>query len=273
MPQAKSYTHLIEKEEVLSIPISGLRILDCRADLFDENYGVNAHLKEHIDGSDFISVEQHLSGTPGKSGRHPLPKINEWVETIRDFGIHHSDQIVLYDDAGGCYATRAWWMFRWAGHEKVAVLNGGWDSWDGPKSSLIKPRALKSKFRKKNPLTKLVTLKELKEHKFYQLVDARTVDRWSGRNEPIDHTAGHIPGAFCLPFIDNLDEEKKFKPRHLLASRFRNLNSSVVCYCGSGITATHNIMAIKLAGLPEPYLYVGSWSEWIEHEENPIEQN
>ena len=268
-----SYTDLIASNEVLSVPASELRIFDCRSDLLDKDYGINAYLKSHIDGSDHLSVDDHLSAEPGISGRHPLPKIEKWIETIQELGIKNSNQVVLYDDSGGCYATRAWWMFRWVGHSRVAVLNGGWDAWDGAKSSITRPQSTKSDFKKKPPLTKLMTFKELKRNSHsYRLIDARDQDRWSGKNEPIDHTAGHIPNALCFPFTDNLDKDKKFKSKDALATQFHDLISPIVCYCGSGITATHNIMAIKLAGLPEPYLYAGSWSEWIEHKDSPISQ-
>ena len=139
MIQSKCYTDLIAANEVYSVPASELRMLDCRSDLLDKDYGISAYLESHIDGSDYLSIEEHLSAEPGISGRHPLPKIEKWVETIQEFGINNSTQVVLYDDSGGCYATRAWWMFRWVGHLKVAVLDGGWDIWDGPKSSITRP--------------------------------------------------------------------------------------------------------------------------------------
>ncbi len=116
MNSGNSYTDLIENKEVLSVPTSELRIFDCRYDLSDKDYGLSAYLKSHITNSDYLSLEQHLSATPGRLGRHPLPNIDTWIETIQNFGIENSNQIVLYDDFGGCYATRAWWMFRWVGH-------------------------------------------------------------------------------------------------------------------------------------------------------------
>ncbi len=273
MTESKSYTDLIEENEVFSIKESELRIFDCRFDLSDKDHGLITFLKSHIHGADYISIDKHLSGKPGKSGRHPLPKLERWIETIQNFGIENSNQIVLYDDSGGCYATRAWWMFRWAGHEKVAVLNGGWEAWSGPISSGTKSSPQRSNFLKKPSLTKLMTMKKLKTSQSNQLIDARSQDRWSGKHEPIDHTAGHIPKSLCFPFTDNLDIDKKFKPKDALAAQFNGLNYPIICYCGSGITATHNIMAIKLAGLAEPYLYAGSWSEWIEYKDNPIAQN
>ena len=273
MTENKSYTDLIEENEVFSINESELRIFDCRFDLSDKDYGFIAYLKSHIHGSDYISVDKHLSAKPGTSGRHPLPELETWIETIQKFGIENSNQIVLYDDSGSCYATRAWWMFRWAGHKNVAVLNGGWNAWNGPISSGTKTSPQRSDFQIKPALTKLMTMKELKTPQSHQLIDARSHDRWSGKHEPIDHTAGHIPKSLCFPFTDNLDIDKKFKSKDALAAQFKGLNSPVVCYCGSGITATHNIMAIKLAGLAEPYLYAGSWSEWIEHKNNPIAEN
>ena len=273
MTKNKSYADLIEENEVFSIYESELRIFDCRFDLSDKDYGFIAYLKSHIHGSDYISVDKHLSAKPGTSGRHPLPELETWIETIQKFGIENSNQIILYDDSGGCYATRAWWMFRWAGHKNVAVLDGGWDAWNGPISSGTKTSPHPSNFQKKPSLAKLMTMKELKTSQSHQLIDARSQDRWSGKHEPIDHTAGHIPNSLCFPFTNNLDIDKKFKSKDDLAAQFNGLNSPLVCYCGSGITATHNIMAIKLAGLPEPYLYAGSWSEWIEHKDNPIAQN
>ena len=262
------YTALIESDDISSL--SRTKIFDCSADLQDANHGIREFIESHIPGSYHLSIERDLSGLPGKKGRHPLPTKKLWINRIQELGINNADQIVLYDTSGGFFAARAWWMFRWVGHANVAVLNGGLSSWDGLSESGKPTSPKKSDFRERKTLTKLVSLQELRSASSYQMIDARSVARWAGREEPIDKMGGHIPNALCYPFIENLDQNNKFKSANQLANRFKNLKEPIICYCGSGVTATHNILAMKIAGLAEPALYAGSWSEWIQYPDNPI---
>ena len=273
MTSYSKYDLLIEPGELLNFSGDNLKIFDCRADLSDTDLGYKKFLESHISKSQYLSLEKDLSRNPGNRGRHPLPTKESWINTIRSFGIDNSDQVVLYDETGGSFAARAWWMFRWVGHEKVALLNGGWQAWEGPKSSGFNPEPYRSNFKIKSTLTKLITMQKLKTNESAQLVDARSLERWSGEKEPIDRVAGHIPSAVCYPFTENLEDGNRFKSETELRLRFQDLKEPIVCYCGSGVTAAHNILSLKIAGFSEPTLYAGSWSEWIEYDENPIARN
>ena len=270
MKSHKEYDLLIEPHEMLNFSGDTLKIFDCRADLSDKDLGYTNYLKGHISESQYLSLEKDLCSTPGRRGRHPLPAKENWITKIRNLGIDNSDQIVVYDETGGSFAARAWWMFRWVGHERVALLNGGWQAWEGPKKSGSSPKSDKGSFKEKNSLTKLITMEELKANMSLNLVDARSVERWSGENEPIDLIAGHIPNAVCHPFSGNLDNDNRFKSVSELRNRFEGLREPIVCYCGSGVTAAHNILSLRIAGYSESILYAGSWSEWIEYDDNPI---
>ena len=270
MTSHKEYDLLIEADEMLNFPGDNLKVFDCRADLSDRNLGYAKYLEGHISQSQHLSLEKDLCSTPGRRGRHPLPTKENWITKIRNFGIDNSDQVVLYDETGGSFAARAWWMFRWVGHQKVALLNGGWQAWEGPKKSGSSPKSNTGRFKEKSSLTKLITMKELKASEAARLVDARSLERWSGENEPIDLVAGHIPNAVCHPFSGNLDNHSRFKSVSELRTRFEGLREPIVCYCGSGVTAAHNILSLKIAGYSEPILYAGSWSEWIGYDDNPV---
>ncbi len=220
-------------------------------------------------GAQYASLDEDFAAPPGAGGRHPLPD-RQWLrDRFRAWGIDDDDQIVVYDDAGGAFAARAWWCARWLGHGAVAVLDGGLGAWTGPLSRAT-PAVAPGNFSIRAPLTRQIdaagVLARLGES---VLVDARTRPRFDGIEEPIDPVAGHIPGAVCLPFQDNLDASGRFKPAAALAERFRGLPDDVVCYCGSGVTAAHDILAMRVAGRPEPMLYPGSWSEWIQDPGRP----
>lgn len=254
-------------------------VFDCRFSLTDSGAGLLAYNKSHIPGARFVDLNSDLSGPhiPGKTGRHPLPDKARWIERITSWGIDPDKQVIAYDDAGGAGAARLWWMLRWAGHEKVAVLDGGWQAWLShslPLSETVPPPAVsaESDYLHKAPLTREVLAEQLPSVRF-RVLDARDEPRYRGEEEPLDPVAGHIPGSFCSPFRDNLTDEGTFKSSRRLREKFSahaGVKDSIVCYCGSGVTATHNILALKLAGYPEPALYAGSWSEWITDPERPV---
>jgi thiosulfate/3-mercaptopyruvate sulfurtransferase len=256
------HTTLISADTVASDP-ARLRILDCRARLGNPAFGPQAYAEGHLPGARFASLDDDFAAPPGAGGRHPLPDRARLRDRFRDWGVDDTDQIVVYDDAGGAFAARAWWCARWLGHEAVAVLDGGGGAWTGPLSrdQLVVARG---NFTIRPPLTREIDAAALLAGLTRTtLVDARARPRFDGVEEPIDPVAGHIPGAVCLPFQDNLDAAGRFKPAAVLAARFRDLPEDVVCYCGSGVTASHNVLAMRIAGRPEPILYPGSWSEWI----------
>ena len=185
----------------------------------------------------------------------------------------------MYDDAGGAYAARAWWMFRWVGHAHVAVLNGGLQAWRDTGVTLaegVENASGTTNFAAKSALTKTIDtpgmLDLIEAHAPPRLLDARAEARWAGREEPIDPVAGHIPGALCRPFQANMDDQGKLKSAAQLRAEFTPLvaDGDVVCYCGSGVTAAHNVLAMRIAGFAEPTLYADSWSGWITDASRPI---
>ena len=253
-----------------------LRIFDCRARLSDSNQGRVLFAEGHIKGAIHADLDADLAGPPGDQGRHPLPNFDAWLTRVQQWGLQDQEQVVLYDDMGGQMAARGWWMFRWLGHEATAVLDGGLPRWRRPLESGVAKTSSPSDFKPKQTLTRLWQVGDVEQNlhqSTHQLVDARSVERWRGEQEPIDPVAGHIPNALCLPSTGNLAPSGLFKSAEDLRKRFADVSSmNTVCYCGSGITAAHNILAMRHAGLAEPVLYADSWSGWITDSRRPIAQ-
>ncbi len=268
-----TYTNLISAAD-LEARIDRVVLLDVRAKLGAPGWGREQFLEGHLPGAQFVDLDQDLAAPPDERGRHPLPAIDDWIASLRQLGIGNDDQVVCYDDAGGAYAARAWWMLRWVGHATVAVLDGGMGQWSGALESGPAAQRDPGTFTVGAALTRTVSAAELVaqlgEPDAPTLYDARAEARWAGREEPIDPVAGHIPGALCRAFADNLGADGCFKPAAELAARFEG-PAHIVCYCGSGVTAAHNILAMHVAGLPEPELYADSWSGWITDPARPIE--
>lgn len=264
---------LISPEELAAD--SSCVIFDCRFSLMDSEAGRRDYESGHIPGARYADLERDLSAAPGKGGRHPLPDRSELVERIRAWGVSNDSKVVCYDQNVGAVAGRLWWLVRWLGHANVCVLDGGLDAWlaAGFETNAEMVSPTRGDFTSGPSLTRICTAAALPDSKI-KLLDARDAARFSGESEPIDPVAGHIPGAICAPFADNLADGKFLAPDALKA-RFRDLKVEpeidAVCYCGSGVTATHNILALLLAGYPEPILYPGSWSEWITDRDRPIE--
>ncbi|MFJ4052245.1 sulfurtransferase [Pseudomonas sp. NPDC089743] len=253
-----------------------LVILDCRFALEDADYGQRSYAEGHIAGAHFADLERDLSGPviKGQTGRHPLPDPQRLVERLREWGLDNDSEVVLYDDGPGAFAARAWWLLAWLGKRTgVAILDGGLKAWHaaGQPLSLDAPARYEGTFSGK-PDTKLLidaehVVTELASPEL-TLIDARALPRFRGDVEPIDPVAGHIPGAQCAAFTDNLNEEGRFLAPEQLRQRFAEKLGGrsaerLVAYCGSGVTACHNLFALALAGYPLGRLYAGSWSEWI----------
>ncbi len=258
-------------------------VVDCRHDLIDLETGWRAYLAGHIPGATFAHLEEDLSGEKtGRNGRHPLPKPEDLVAVLRDWGIDNDTQIVAYDAHGGQFAVRLWWLARWLGHAKVAVLDGGWQAWLAKTnwSSTALPEREHGTFEAHAPLVAVATADEvLAAHtdRATLLIDARAPERFEGRVEPIDPVAGHIPGAVNRFWQANLADPTRgrFKSPDQLRAEYeallaRRAPSQMIVYCGSGVTSCHHLLAMELAGLSGARLYPGSWSEWIADPRRPV---
>ena len=254
----------------------GLVILDCRFALEDPDYGQRSYAEGHIAGASFADLERDLSGavTKGVTGRHPLPEPEALIERLKTWGLDNDSEVVLYDDGPGAYAARAWWLLAWLGkRDGVYILDGGLKAWHaaGLPLSLDPPQNGRGTFSGALDASLLIDAQALQQRlgePAMTLLDARALPRFKGEVEPIDPIAGHIPGAQCAAFTDNLGADGRFLPAEQLKQRFaeklgERSPTELVAYCGSGVTACHNLFALCLAGYPLGRLYAGSWSEWI----------
>lgn len=254
----------------------GLVILDCRFALEDIDYGQRSYALGHIAGAHFADLERDLSGpvVKGRTGRHPLPEPGHLVERLREWGVDADSEVVLYDDGPGAFAARAWWLLAWLGkRDGVFILDGGLKAWHAAHLplSLDPPVRREGTFSGEPDMKLLIDAQHLAKRlddPAMTLLDARALPRFRGEVEPIDPVAGHIPGAQCAAFTDNLGADGRFLPAEQLRSRFAEKlggrsPEQLVAYCGSGVTACHNLFALALAGYPLGRLYAGSWSEWI----------
>jgi len=260
-------------------------ILDCRFTLTDPPRGRRDYLQAHIPGAVYAHLDEDLSGlmVRGQTGRHPLPSIEMAAQTFSNWGIAPGVQVVAYDDAGGALAAgRAWWMLGWLGHKAVAVLDGGWQAWQRqglPVWNREDTRSPRLFIPHEHP-EKVVNASQVDAMRLdpaYRVFDGRSAERYHGENETIDPIAGHIPGAWNVPYMDNLTPYNTFRPvyelRALYQAEFENVPAErTVFYCGSGVTSIVNILAMAHAGLGEARLYAGSWSEWITDPKRPVEK-
>jgi thiosulfate/3-mercaptopyruvate sulfurtransferase len=258
-------------------------IVDCRYKLDDATWGEREHEAAHIPGAVYADLGRDLSGPKsGTNGRHPLPDPHALTHTFSRLGIASGVQVVAYDQENGIYASRLWWLLRWLGHDAAAVLDGGFAKWTA------EGRATRSGIEPHNPrpftgspradmsvgVDQVASLVGTSE---WKLVDARAPERFRGDTEPIDRTPGHIPGATNHFFQWNLDEGGLFRTPEALRARVKESLGDIaadrlVCYCGSGVTACHNLLALEHAGLTGAKLYAGSWSEWSADPSRPVER-
>lgn len=257
--------------------------IDCRFTLNDASRGALDYQKSHVPGAVYAHLNDDLSGRtiPGKMGRHPLPDAQMLVQRFSSWGIDARTQVVAYDSlSGSMAAARLWWLLQWAGHEAVAVLDGGFKYWVDagyPCASGTEKREKRVFVPKFNPgmVSTANDVLAALDKPGYLLLDSRTSDRYRGENETIDPVAGHIPGAISAPFIDNVTAEGIFKSQSELKGRFQKITGNtpanhVVFYCGSGVTAAHNVLAFLHAGMGMPRMYAGSWSDWITQPARPV---
>lgn len=268
------FTNIVTPDALYKGNRSDWVVFDCRSRLGEPAFGRQAFLQGHLPGARYLSLDEDLAAAPGELGRHPLPPRDEFVRHIERHGVSNTTQFVVYDDAGGAYAARAWWMFKWLGHAQVAVLDGGLNAWPGPLESGDADPVAATHFTPGDPLVTTVDASQVsasiagRQTPAFTLLDARTEARWAGREEPVDTEAGHIPGALCLPFQGNLNDEGRFHDADTLRQRFAAFTDPVVCYCGSGVTACHNLLALDIAGR-QAALFVDSWSGWITDPNRP----
>ncbi|RME86117.1 MAG: sulfurtransferase, partial [Planctomycetota bacterium] len=251
----------------------GLAIIDCRYDLQDHLLGFFAYRESHIPGAVYCQLNQDLAAKPGEqTGRHPLPSLDELEHAMGKLGVTMEKKVVVYDDKGGAFAGRLWWVLRYLGHPQVYLLDGGIPKWIAEEKPLKegieegKGHVFKSFPRQSLLVTKEEILEKL-QSPLMLLVDARAPERYKGEVEPIDPVAGHIPGAKNLFYQWNLDEHGCFRPKEELLELYSSVigevePSQVVFYCGSGVTSCLNLIAMEYLELYGARLYVGSWSEW-----------
>jgi thiosulfate/3-mercaptopyruvate sulfurtransferase len=252
------------------------RIVDCRFKLGDPEAGARAHAEGTIPGAIYAHLDRDLSSPviPGRTGRHPLPEREAFAATLGRWGIDESTQVVAFDDIGGAFAARTWWMLRWVGHRAAAVLDLGIGAWTEAGHALVPGRAFEgmhTRFEMGQSLVSTATADEVQAalgDPAVRVLDARAALRYRGEGESIDPVAGHIAGARNAPFLDNLGDDSRFRSPAELRARFELLLAGTaperaITYCGSGVTACHDVLAMAHAGLPAPRLYPGSWSEWI----------
>ena len=248
-------------------------VCDVRFYLADHGQGRREYDAGHIPGAVFVDLHSQLAGGEG-GGRHPLPSVADFAGVLGALGISQSTSVVAYDSAGGATAARLWWMLRSIGHGQAAVLDGGLPAWVRAGRPLTTEVPVRRPARYPTPAdwTDIVDADAVAEGVALgaTLIDSRAGERFRGEVEPIDPRAGHIPGAVNRFHGDNLGPDGTHRPLAELAARFAGVGESPIVYCGSGVTACHNLLAMSLVGIGRARLYPGSWSEWASDESRPI---
>jgi thiosulfate/3-mercaptopyruvate sulfurtransferase len=256
-------------------------VFDVRGELADPGKGPRLYAESHIPGAYYMHMEHDLSGAKnGRNGRHPLPDIATFAAKMSARGVSPGRQVVVYDEGGGSFASRLWWMLRWLGHDRAALLDGGFAAWEkdgrpvdnavpAPRAGHFEPRPLLG------AIADVHYVEAYRQNRAVRLVDARAHERFTGEQETIDPVAGHIPGAVNRFWRQNLGPDGRFKSPDILREEYLtllgdSLPSLTVHQCGSGVTACHNIFAMELADLPGSRLYPGSWSEWCADPARPV---
>ncbi|MFE5894434.1 sulfurtransferase [Streptomyces sp. NPDC056462] len=227
----------------------------------------------HIPGAVYVDLDRELASTPGSRGRHPLPDLAEFGRAMRRAGVTSGTPVVVYDGGQGWAAARAWWLLRWTGHPDVRVLDGGLPTWEGPLETSV-PTPAEGDFEPVPGATGLLDADAAAAlARSGVLLDARAGERYRGEVEPIDPVGGHVPGAVSAPTNENVTADGRFRPAEELTARFKALGAAegteVGVYCGSGVSAAHQVLALEVAGIPAA-LYVGSWSEWSSDPSRPV---
>ncbi len=296
-----AYTTLISAQQLQTLLTSGqpCMVFDCSFQLTDAQAGEAMYAESHLPGALYAHLDKHLSaakdpvtgkaapGTSTSGGRHPLPTREAFAQWLGSVGFNNSMQAVVYDRQNANYCGRLWWMLKWAGHDNVAVLDGGLQAWQaagGAVESGPQPQTSASNYVLAHELIALATIETVASRlsnttgdNAQTLIDARSAPRFRGEVEPLDPVAGHIPGALNRLFSENIGEDGCFKPTDQLKAEFLALlgnrdPASVVHHCGSGVSALPNLIAMEIAGLRGSALFAGSWSEWCADPARPVAQ-
>ncbi|MCD2449160.1 sulfurtransferase [Methylicorpusculum oleiharenae] len=279
-----NFTTLISPEQIAtSINQPNWIIFDCRFSLADTEAGARAYRRGHLPNARYAHLDKDLSSAiTDFTGRHPLPHFGLLSKKLGQWGVDNQSQIVVYDDAGGAFAGRMWWLLKTLGHDTVAVLDGGIPHWQKSQLPITTtlPKLSAKQFRPYLDDSRWVNALQVQNDlagKKCCLIDARTPERFKGIQEPVDPVAGHVPGAINRPFQLNLNADGSFKPADKLSEQFSQLLGTTnpeqtIHMCGSGVTACHNLLAMEIAGLKGSKLYAGSWSEWIRDKNRPVVQ-
>ncbi|RXZ77344.1 sulfurtransferase [Paenibacillaceae bacterium] len=253
-------------------------IVDCRFVLGQPDAGREAYEQSHIPGAIYLDLERDLSGELDEhGGRHPLPDPATLARRFAQAGISNETRVIAYDSQGGAMASRLWWLLRYLGHEQVTVLNGGFDAWReagfpvNADQHVIIPASFYAEVQH-GMLAEVYDVQDKLGASGVVMIDSREPARYRGEVEPLDKAAGHIPGAINRFWKDSIDEQGQFKSAEAQKERFADLDNAeeIIVYCGSGVTACPNVLALQQAGFTNVKLYAGSWSDWISYEENPI---
>ncbi|GAA1930184.1 sulfurtransferase [Nocardioides hwasunensis] len=265
---------LISPDELAAV-LGQVTVIDVRYQLGGPP-GRESFATGHVPGAAYVDMDHDLASAPGSGGRHPLPERESFQEAMQRAGVRSDRPVVVYDDWQGRAAARAWWLLRHHGHDDVRVLDGGWSAWleEGHPAesgeSSVEPGDFTASAE---PHSRIVEADGVLAVDV--LIDARAPDRFRGDSEPVDPVAGHIPGAVNVPSTDNLDERGRFRSAEELRATYARVGAdgagSVAAYCGSGVTATHDLLAMQVAGI-DAALYPGSWSGWITEPSRPVER-
>ena len=297
---AEQLAALLKSEHPLTPSGKPLMIFDCTFDLMQPELGQQQFDEAHIPGAVYVNLDKHLSSkndlaaakigmshpSAASGGRHPLPSRETFAGWLSSIGFSNAHQAVVYDRNGANYCGRLWWMLKWAGHEAVAVLDGGLQAWQAAGGAVeaakttSKPKITPSNFTLAGELTALTAIDTVVNNlnkSAQTILDARAAPRFRGEAEPLDPVAGHIPGALNRPFAQNIGADGKFKPADLLKAEFTQLlagrdPAGVVHHCGSGVSAVPNLLAMQIAGLGATGLFAGRWSEWVSDPSRPVAQ-
>jgi thiosulfate/3-mercaptopyruvate sulfurtransferase len=264
---------LIDVEALAAlVATGGCAVLDVRYQMGGPP-GAEEYARGHIPGAAYVDLDTALASPPGPRGRHPLPTSGVFEEAMRAAGVRNDLPVVVYDDWAGRAAARCWWVLRWAGHEDVRVLDGGWSAWvaAGHEQSDVQNPAERGDFTARPGLLPVLAVNDVLDLATRGvLVDARNPERFRGDVEPVDPVAGHIPGAVNVPTGANLAEDGRFRSPEALRALYSIAEGrEVAAYCGSGVTAAHDILAMAVAGI-DATLYPGSWSEWVADPTRPV---